>query len=123
MKKLPTVGGGTPHTLPPLGRIRSLGLDRFAPSQRLCPPQMFWLITPLPYSMYNIQETCQVTTPGDNYTVTVVSVSNGKNSAPNSITITSGVLIEYFEIFFKHLLPAWKFSLHHDRYNKYTQID
>ena len=42
MKKLPTVGGGTgdtplPHP-PPARSLRSLGLGRFAPSQRLCPP-------------------------------------------------------------------------------------
>ena len=53
----------------------------------------------VPYSMNDIQETCQVSIPGDNYTVTVVSVSNGETSAPNSITITSGVLLEHFDIF------------------------
>ena len=44
MKNLPTVGGRTPpsHILPPLGR--------YAPSQRLR-PQMFWLITPLLYTV------------------------------------------------------------------------
>ena len=36
MKKLPTMGGGT-HP-PPARSLRSLGLGRFAPSQRLCPP-------------------------------------------------------------------------------------
>ena len=45
IKKLPTVGGGTPpspsHTLPPARSLRSLGLGRFAPSQRLCPPKCF----------------------------------------------------------------------------------
>ena len=53
----------------------------------------------VPYSMNDIQEICQVSTPGDNYTVSVISVSNGKNSAPNNITITAGVLIEYFDFF------------------------
>ena len=39
LKKLPTVGGGTP---PPTARsLRSLGLGRFAPSQRLRPPKCF----------------------------------------------------------------------------------
>ena len=39
MKKLPTVGG-TPLPYPPPARsLRSLGLGRFAPSQRLCPPK------------------------------------------------------------------------------------
>ena len=68
------------------------------------------------YSTNDTQETCHVSTPGDNYTVTVVSVSNGKKSAPNSITITAGVLLEHFYIlialkhtnFLKHFL-AWKF--------------
>ena len=45
MKKLPTVGGGggdtaLPHP-PPARSLRSLGLGRFAPSQRLCPPKCF----------------------------------------------------------------------------------
>ena len=41
---LPWEGG---HPPPPARSLRSLGLGRFAPSQRLCPPQIFWLITPL----------------------------------------------------------------------------
>ena len=42
------MGGGTPPPTPsPARSLRSLGLGRFAPSQRLRPP-MFWLITPLP---------------------------------------------------------------------------
>ena len=46
IEKLPSVGGGdTP--LPPLGRLRSLGLGRFAPIAKIVPPQIFWLITPL----------------------------------------------------------------------------
>ena len=44
---LPWEGGHPPHP-PPARSLRSLGLGRFAPSQRLCPPKCFWLITPLP---------------------------------------------------------------------------
>ena len=48
MKKLPTVGGGTPpsHTLLPLGRYGPSGLVASLP-RKDCAPQMFWLITPL----------------------------------------------------------------------------
>ena len=48
-EKAPYRGKGDtplPHP-PPAWSLRSLGLGRFAPSQRLCPPKMFWLITPL----------------------------------------------------------------------------
>ena len=45
MKKLLTVGGGHP---PPAARsLRSLGLGRFAPSQRLRPKCFGSIITPL----------------------------------------------------------------------------
>ena len=48
---LPSEGGDTPLTPlphpPPARSLRSFGLGRFAPSQRLRPPKMFWLITPL----------------------------------------------------------------------------
>ena len=45
--------GGHPLPHPPPARsLRSLGLGRFAPSQRIVPPQMFWLITPLVIGVY-----------------------------------------------------------------------
>ena len=51
MKKLPAVGGGTPpsDTLAPLGRYAPSGLVASLPRKDSAPPpQMFWLITPLP---------------------------------------------------------------------------
>ena len=53
MKNLPTVGGRTPpsHTLSPLGRYAPSGLVASLPRKDGA-PQMFWLITPLLYSMH-----------------------------------------------------------------------